>query len=645
MTTSSAPSRLAAATTGPAPRRQVLVLYDDASVFINTVREHLEALRHYSQHDIYYANAVRGVPRDFELDLFDVVILHYSVRLAFPWHLSPAFAPALRAFHGPKLLFIQDEYDNTDLAVAAINDLRIDVVFSCVPPEYRTAFYAQVRPGVEFRHVLTGYVSPELEAWQDVPPLSARPIVIGYRGRELPYRYGLLGREKVLIAQRMREICRARNIPHDIEWTEDKRLYGPAWNRFLASCRATLGTESGSNIIDRDGSLDRAIQEARAANPHLTFEEAFERFLKPHEGQVRMNQVSPRIFEAIAARTALVLFEGTYSHVVQPNVHFIPLKKDFSNVEDVLRKVLDDDYLTALTERAYRDVIASGKYRYSVLVQQVDEVIAARTQGRPPRPPLVQKYPIAFVTQKEQRLQPIGLYNQPLDGQGFYFPPPEAQLPACSSPYPYWIVRLCLFLSKQKHQLLHRSKWFLINQGGRLAKWLDGVHLLLAQHLGRQLLHWLLRDREVRALGTALYRDLLRLRLIQQIRRQRWQAQLSFRLQICCDTQAQRLEWISLPRKEEDLPFVTWLPDRSPEELMPAHGWQEIVWDHRALGNQCVVRRGCLLVCYSLGNDGRYSFTALASLSRRAPALAQQLLYAALGQPAAPACLSACRAA
>jgi hypothetical protein len=61
--------------------------------------------------------------------------------------------------------------------------------------------------------------------------------------------------------------------------------------------------------------------------------------------------------------------------VVRPDIHFIPLKKDFSNVDEVLEKVQDDVYVRQMTERAYQDVIASGKYSYAGFIADFDQVV------------------------------------------------------------------------------------------------------------------------------------------------------------------------------------------------------------------------------------------------------------------------------
>ena len=96
-------------------------------------------------------------------------------------------------------------------------------------------------------------------------PLIDRPVAVGYRGRHLSPVYGRLGFDKFEIGRRMREICAANAIPHDIAMDEASRIYGPAWLDFVGSCRTMLGTESGSNVFDFDGSINRKYEEMRQA--------------------------------------------------------------------------------------------------------------------------------------------------------------------------------------------------------------------------------------------------------------------------------------------------------------------------------------------------------------------------------------------
>jgi hypothetical protein len=127
-----------------------------------------------------------------------------------------------------------------------------------------------------------------------------------------------------------------------------------------------------------DGSLAALAEQHR----DMPFEEFARNFLGEHEGLVHMNQISPKIFEAVRLRTALVLFEGDYSGVVRAHEHYIPLAKDYSNVDEVFAKLEDLPFLEEMTERAYRDVIATGTYSYRRFIEGVDAYLWRRAGGR-----------------------------------------------------------------------------------------------------------------------------------------------------------------------------------------------------------------------------------------------------------------------
>src|SRR5206468_13037957 len=91
---------------------------------------------------------------------------------------------------------------------------------------------------------------------------------------------------------------------------------------------------------------------------------------------------SPRLFEAAALRTGMVLFPGEYSGVVEPWRHYIPLEKDFSNFAEVAERIKDDSFLEQLTERTFEELIASGRYSEESFVRRFDDEMAARATQR-----------------------------------------------------------------------------------------------------------------------------------------------------------------------------------------------------------------------------------------------------------------------
>ena len=375
-------------------RAAVAILYDGmGSLHVSTIREHLGAFGEYSRHDITFISASAGywqrgpaeTSRLLDFAVFDAVIVHYSVRTSVPGHLDEGVARALERYHGLKMLFIQDEYESVEISRALMERLQFNVVYTCVPETSVGKVYPAYRfPSTEFLPTLTGYVPEDATLEQHALPLAERRLAIAYRGRELPLIYGELGYEKYRIGMEMKALASSRNIPVDIEVDDSKRIDGADWYKFLGSARATLGTESGSNVFDFDGTLKNRIAQRLKQRPDDSPREAAAEILASHEGQIKMNQVSPKIFEAIRLRTALILFEGEYSGAVRPNEHFIPLRKDFSNIDEVFEKLGDDLFLTQMTERAYRDVVVSGRYSYQRFVEGVDVDIDSRAYRRMP---------------------------------------------------------------------------------------------------------------------------------------------------------------------------------------------------------------------------------------------------------------------
>jgi len=358
----------------------ILVLYEPHYLYIETVKEYLESFLSYSKHNISYFPGNQGFNSlvSIHLESFDVIVIHYSLRVCFSiggGTLSEKLKEQLLSFKGYKVLFIQDEYDHTNLAKYWISHLGIHLVYTCVPSPWAETIYPKNEfPHTVFISILTGYVPEKLKALSP-PPLEKRPLLIGYRGRNLPYRYGDLGQEKMNIGVRMQAIAERYHLLTDIAWTEDKRIYKENWYTFLSSCRATLGTESGSNVFDFTGEISEKIETYLRECPHASYEEVHEQFLKNLNSPIEMNQISPKLFEAMALKTALILFEGHYSGILIPHRHYIPLKKDFSNIQFVFEKLEDLSYLNTMVNTAYEEIVLNEEYSYAHLVHQFDKFL------------------------------------------------------------------------------------------------------------------------------------------------------------------------------------------------------------------------------------------------------------------------------
>lgn len=353
---------------------KILILYNESQTYTQTVFEHLDSFRKFSEYEFYYLHYENIIKEKQSLKYFQAIFVHYSIRLPLD-QISEGMADILSQYGGAKGLFIQDEYDNVSRSKYWIKRIKFDIVFTVVPKDSISIVYPKDEfPKTKFVNNLTGYAPENLNflSREVKTPPSCRSVEIGYRGRHLPIKYGDLAREKIRIGVFVKQYCQLNNISHDIEWDEECRVYGDNWYKFIANCKAMLGSESGSNVFDWDGNLNQAIIKYRKLNASMSEDEIYENFVQSLERPGLMNQISPRIFEMAAAGTIMVLYEGSYSNVIEPNRHFLSLKKDHSNLPEIIAKLRDDDFIDEMASRVKTEIIETGKYGYQQFVRMVD---------------------------------------------------------------------------------------------------------------------------------------------------------------------------------------------------------------------------------------------------------------------------------
>lgn len=368
---------------GMSEQRSILLLCDQRRRNAGNVLQHIAALTKLSRHDVHPFNPIDrpGSSRLLHLGEFDVIVIHYTIVPTVGRYLPPELAERIARFAGLKIQFLQDEYRRVNAIASKTREIGVEVLYTCIPSPVREQVYGPRLPGITTITTLPGLVPDELVG-RSVPPTHERPVDVGYRARDVPYWLGRVGREKVEIGSGFQERAGRYGLRCDISSSEKRRIYGEAWNRFLASCKATLGTTSGASILDTDGSIETQVREYLVRRPDADFEEVESAILAQYEGNGTISVASPRLFEAAALRTAMILFPGDYSGVVQPNVHYIPLERDFSNMDRVVEKLRDAKLCEELTRNAYDDLVASGRYSLSTFVSEFDELVSARSRPR-----------------------------------------------------------------------------------------------------------------------------------------------------------------------------------------------------------------------------------------------------------------------
>lgn len=361
----------------------ILILCDFRFRHIGTVRDHLQSFRKYSRHRITVAHARSVTPTKTDLNAFDVVVLHYSLVISLPHYIRPQLAAQLRAYGGYKVLFIQDEYRWVDRTAGAMADLGVHLLYTVINPEVidRIYHHPEIRK-VRRKATLTGYVPEELLS-RPVPAYGDRPVDVGYRARRLPGWLGAFAQEKWRIGERFRTDAPAHGLTCDIAFDEASRLYGEDWISFVSNCKAVLGTESGASFIDFDGTVQPAVEAYENLHPNAAFAEIEERFLQGRDGDIVISVISPRIFEAAALRTLMILYPGSYSNILEPWRHYVPLDRDHGNMDEVVDVLRDPERAGAIIDRAHREIAHNPAYTFRAMVEEFDDDLVRALRDQP----------------------------------------------------------------------------------------------------------------------------------------------------------------------------------------------------------------------------------------------------------------------
>ena len=336
-----------------------------------TIIDHIDSFEKYSKHEIVTWSTLEGLPDEDILSLFDCLIVHYSISLLYERYVSRETLEKIRSFNGLKVLFIQDEYRRVDFACKQINYAGINLVYTCAPQNVAKKMYARLNESILLRTTLTGFV-PEALSEKETRPVSKRNIDVGYRARRVPFFLGSKGIEKYLIGKTFLKKTNNRNLNCNISSKESDRIYGKAWIDFLSNCKVTLGTESGSSIIDFTGNTEYQLNFYQAFHPFANFDDVPDKFLNS-DGELEIQVISPRCFEAAALGTVLVLYPGEYSGILKKEKHYISLEKDFSNINEVVERIKDEEGLQKMADFARKDLVRSGNYSYENFISSFDK--------------------------------------------------------------------------------------------------------------------------------------------------------------------------------------------------------------------------------------------------------------------------------
>jgi hypothetical protein len=264
----------------------------------------------------------------------------------------------------PKAFFIGNEYKSMPEKVEFCRRLGLDLLISQSNDPHVLDLYRQALGCAVDSIPNTGY---DESVFRMTVPLNERPVDIGYRSYEAPWYLGNI--EKTEIADHFSDNAGRYGLTTDISLDPNARFDSVEYAAFLNRCRAQIGTESGTDFFELTDETRNAVNAYLEKVPGAPWPEVREKFFDNYGPSVPMRIISGRQVEAAACKTVQVQFDGRYNGYFEADVHYIPLRKDFSNAQEAVDKLRDDAFCARLVDAAYE--VASQELTYERLTMKL----------------------------------------------------------------------------------------------------------------------------------------------------------------------------------------------------------------------------------------------------------------------------------
>jgi hypothetical protein len=279
---------------------------------------------------------------------YDAVVILHSV-FSNGRHLYGPLLETVKKLRARKAYFIGNEYKGMPEKMWFCEELGVDLLVSQFTTEEPLALYRERLPGTTVVGIPNTGWDPDLFSPR-IPP-EERPIDLGYRAFENDVALG--HRERRELAERFLDVAGTNGLRVDISLDPGDRLDEPGWAAFLNRCKGQLGSEAGGDYFELTDRTREAVKAYVTERPDASYEEVWERFFRDYRDPVPGRVLSGRNVEAAGTKTVQLLLEGAYGGYLEPDVHYIPLRKDFSNLDEALAKFRDPGFAARVRENAF----------------------------------------------------------------------------------------------------------------------------------------------------------------------------------------------------------------------------------------------------------------------------------------------------
>jgi len=295
-----------------------------------------------------------------EIPNYELIVLLHSTNADSMLPLS-LLEPYLKRRKGKLLIFVGNEYCLMPEKLDFIKTVEADFVASQLPENAAAWLYSDCKHSkiLAIPHALNSKI---YRCYQEN---HRRKVDVGFIGDEYSYSIGDV--ERTRLAEYFLEIHSKSIETRDIRMGTKVRLPRKKYVDFLNSIRCTIGAESGTYYLEKTDATQKAVDAFLSLHPRASFEEVFEQFFKGYTNPINGKAISSRHFEPIGTKTGQALLEGYYNGILKADIHYVCLKRDYSNIQDVIERIKDRGYVQKLVDESYEYAMESHTYAHRVL--------------------------------------------------------------------------------------------------------------------------------------------------------------------------------------------------------------------------------------------------------------------------------------
>lgn len=254
--------------------------------------------------------------------------------------------------------FIGNEYDLLPEKKQLLNKLNVDIICTQLPLAVASWLYSDLPSAkvIAMPHALNTAKYFDYK--------KSRENIIGFIGNAHPLWIGDNERTKVIMSAK--ETLDELNLPNYIK-LNGSNLFSSDWVNFLNKSIGTIGAESGTYYMDKSGERLMLAKDLVNSRPSIDISDLNSQIFQVDNIEFKSAKcISARHFEAIGTKTCQLLLEGEYNNILIPDVHYIKINKNLSNLKESIYRLLDYEERLKIIKNAYEYVAKNHTYECRV---------------------------------------------------------------------------------------------------------------------------------------------------------------------------------------------------------------------------------------------------------------------------------------